>query len=119
MVVGENISVIADNKTGTKTSLFKIALRHIAKKTVKEIISEIFIKRRPAKIITLASSLKYFCCAYIDNCRFNTFSQIGKRAGNGSFYCCRCRNFRRSRRDKRRSQNFDKRNNKKGDQKRH
>ena len=40
MIIGKNISVVADNKTGTKASLFKFTLGNIAKKTFKEIISE-------------------------------------------------------------------------------
>ena len=36
MIISEYVSVVADNKTGTKTSLLKFTLRNIAKKAFKK-----------------------------------------------------------------------------------
>ena len=72
MIVGKNIAVIADDKSRTETALLEFALRDVAEKPVKKIISEWSAKRGAAK--RRGKAFGCFCRADVYYCGFDAFS---------------------------------------------
>jgi hypothetical protein len=77
MIVGKDVAVMTDYKTGPKASLLEFSLGYIAEESFKEIIApEISVKGRPEWASTTASDR--FRCTDIYDSGLQSLRQISK-----------------------------------------